>query len=88
MRLILPDGFSVGYIRLGTRLSKYAPGSKMKTATTKVRWYNANIQREYVCFQEKYSKVYTTTAAVNEMQGLPHCVDCKCTSFYFHLGYS
>ena len=22
------------------------------------------------------------------MRGLPHCVDCKCTSFYFHLGYS
>ena len=41
-------------------------GDKMKTAIAKVGGIMQNTQRGYACFQEKYSKVCITRAAVNE----------------------
>ena len=44
----------------------FSYGDKMKTATAKVGGIMQNIERKRECFQEKYSKVCITRAAVNE----------------------
>ena len=44
----------------------FSYGDKMKTATAKVDGIMQNIERKCARFQEKYSKVCITRAAVNE----------------------
>ena len=44
----------------------FSYGDKMKTATAIVGGIMQNIERKCECFQEKYSKVCITRAAVNE----------------------
>ena len=44
----------------------FSYGDKMKTATAKVGGVMQNIERKRARFQEKYSKVCITRAAVND----------------------
>ena len=52
---------------------------KMKTATAKVRWYNAKHRKEmWTCFQGKFYEVCIARAAVNESVCEETLAECSC----------